>query len=168
MADIAAADVVVTVEKPCIEGYKRRNRVKIEFGDGALTYPAEGVPLPGFASFGLVRNLDYLILTDANDGSGITWKYDQENKKLRGWQAPAQTHAHDLLVKGGQAAATTNVIAHYATDILGKEAATDATIAGDDSATKGGVLSATLAAADGAEITGAVAAQVLYAEAVGW
>lgn len=50
------------------------------------------------------------------------------------------THAHDLLIKGGQAASTTNDLAHYATDILGKEAATDATIAGSASATKGGVI----------------------------
>lgn len=52
------------------------------------------------------------------------------------------THAHDILIKGGQAAATTNVLAHEATDILGKEAATDATIAGANSATKGGVIAA--------------------------
>ena len=50
------------------------------------------------------------------------------------------THAHDLLIKGGQAATTTNELGHYATDILGKEAATDATILGSASATKGGVL----------------------------
>lgn len=50
------------------------------------------------------------------------------------------THAHDLLIKGGQAASTTNDIAYYATDILGKEQATDATIAGSASATKGGVI----------------------------
>lgn len=53
------------------------------------------------------------------------------------------THAHNLLIKGGQASATTNDLAHYATDILGKEAATDATILGVDSATKGGVLAIT-------------------------
>lgn len=52
-------------------------------------------------------------------------------------------HAHDLLVKGGQAAATTNDLAHYATDILGKEAATDATITGAASGTKGGVITVT-------------------------
>ncbi len=53
------------------------------------------------------------------------------------------THAHDLLIKGGQAGSTTNDIAHYPTDILGKEAATDATILGSASATKGGVLAVT-------------------------
>lgn len=52
------------------------------------------------------------------------------------------THAHDLLIKGGQAPSTTNDLAHYPTDILGKEAATDATITGAASATKGGVIAA--------------------------
>lgn len=51
------------------------------------------------------------------------------------------THAHDLLIKGGQAASTTNDIAVY-TATLGKEAATDATVLGSASATLGGVLAA--------------------------
>lgn len=50
-------------------------------------------------------------------------------------------HSHDFLVKGGQAAATTNVIAAYAGPLIGKEAATDATFAGG-SATNGGVQTA--------------------------
>lgn len=52
------------------------------------------------------------------------------------------SHAHDLLIKGGQAPSITNDIAYYATDILGKEQATDATIAGSASGTKGGVIAA--------------------------
>lgn len=52
--------------------------------------------------------------------------------------AALSAHAHDLLVKGGQAASTSNNIANYAGPILGKEEATDATFAGG-SATNGGV-----------------------------
>lgn len=52
------------------------------------------------------------------------------------------THAHNLLIKGGQAASTTNDIAAYAGPILGKEQATDATITGAASATNGGVIAA--------------------------
>lgn len=52
------------------------------------------------------------------------------------------THAHDLLIKGGQAASTTNDIAAYAGPILGKEQATDATILGSASAANGGVIAA--------------------------
>ncbi len=71
-------------------------------------------------------------------------------------------HSHDFLVKGGQAAATTNVIAAYAGPLIGKEAATDATFAGG-SATNGGVQTAsagtpagTLALAAAAPTTGTI------------
>lgn len=53
------------------------------------------------------------------------------------------SHTHDLKIIGAQAASTTNDIAYYATDILGKEQATDATIAGSASTTKGGVVAVT-------------------------
>lgn len=52
------------------------------------------------------------------------------------------THAHDLLIKGSQAASTTNDIAAYAGPILGKQEATDATILGSGSAANGGVMAA--------------------------
>lgn len=52
------------------------------------------------------------------------------------------THTHDLTVIGGQAAATTERIANYAGPIFGKEAATNATYIGANSATAGGVVAA--------------------------
>lgn len=71
-------------------------------------------------------------------------------------------HSHDFLVKGGQAAATTNVIAAYSGPLIGKEAATDATFVGG-SATNGGVQTAsagtpagTVSLAVGAPATGTV------------
>lgn len=100
------------------------------------------------------------IWVDIRGIAGYKYEYDYTNKKIiirqTGTVTPAgtnsapaftgsalATHAHDLLVKGGQIASTTNDIAHYATDILGKEAATDATITGAASATKGGVIATT-------------------------
>jgi hypothetical protein len=169
MTALASSDVTITVQKKLINGKRKRNRVKIVFGDGALTYPAGGVPLPAFGQFGMKRFLEVVALSDANDGVGLVWKVDQENLKLRAYQAPAQTHAHDILIKGGQAAAGTAATAYYATDILGKEAATDKTILGVDSATKGGSLSSSLPVGPLVELGAvAVAAQTLYAEAVGW
>jgi hypothetical protein len=85
MADLAAANVTITVQDSRIIGRQRKTRVKIAFGDGALTYPAGGVPLPAADKFGMYRQLDYMVLTDNNDAVGIIWKFDQENKKLRGW-----------------------------------------------------------------------------------
>jgi hypothetical protein len=169
MADIAASDITYTVQKTAkMEDGRRRSNVKIAFGDGALTYPSGGIPLSSLSGAGFPNVVAEVILMDANDASGISWKYDYENNKLRGYIAPAQTHAHDLKIIGGQAATTTNEVGHYATDILGKEAATDATIAKANSATKGGVMSESLAAAAMTEISGAVAAQVLYAVVVGY
>lgn len=52
------------------------------------------------------------------------------------------SHSHDLKIIGGQIASTTNDVATYATNILGKEEAGNVTIAGADSATKGGVITA--------------------------
>lgn len=49
-------------------------------------------------------------------------------------------HNHNLIVKGGQAASTTNDIANYAGPLLGKQEATDATYVGANSATQGGVV----------------------------
>lgn len=55
---------------------------------------------------------------------------------------PMGTHTHDLTVIGGQASATTNVIANYAGPIFGKQEATNATYVGANSATNGGVVAA--------------------------
>lgn len=172
MADIAASDVIYTLQEgtqyACPSDPRFKGVFKIAFGNGSLTYPSGGIPLTK-GKLGCPAVLLEFELMDANDASGYTFKYDRENGKLRIYQAPAQTHAHDLKIIGGQAATTNNELGHYATDILGKEAATDATIAGADSATKGGVISQTLAAAALAELGNvAVAAQVLYARVVGW
>lgn len=83
MADIAATNVAVTVEHKEVVGKKRRNRVKLVFGDDALTYPAGGVPLPAFGKFGMKRNLDFLNIFDTSSAKGHVWKYDTANKKVR-------------------------------------------------------------------------------------
>ena len=100
-------------------------------------YPTGGESLtPAMIGLGTIENIDIEPKT------GYTFVYDHTNKKVLVYEAGAgaAAHTHDLLIIGGQAATTTNEVAHYATDILGKEAATNATIAGADSATKGGVV----------------------------
>lgn len=167
MANLAATDITVTIlDKRRVNGRSFFN-VQLAFGDGALTYPSGGVPITK-AKFGCPNVIESLIIYDAGT-SGYKWSFDKTNSKLVAMQAPAQTHAHDLLIKGGQAAASTAATAHYATDIFGKEAATDATIAKAASATKGGVISETLAgAALGQPSAVAIAAQVIKCEVIGW
>lgn len=67
------------------------------------------------------------------------------------------THTHDFIVKGGQAASTTNNIANYAGPLIGKEEATDATYVGADSATNGGVVAASAGTPAGTLALGAAA-----------
>lgn len=168
MADIAAANVTYTILNRRIgESGKRMNRVRLAFGDGALTYPANGVPIT-IGKLGCPNDVESMTIVDQG-ASGYQFQYDQSAKKLIIMRAPAQTHAHDLKIIGGQAAAGTAATAYYATDIFGKEAATSTTIAKADSATKGGVISETLAAATLSEAsTVAIAAQTIEVEVIGW
>lgn len=168
MADLASGDVTYTAQTPGKRVSGRYvNTFKLAFGDGALTYPALGIPLDK-AKMGCPVYIESLKIVDASDGDGIMWKYDFEGNKLRGWFNKAQTHAHDFLVKGGTAAASTDAI-NIKTAIIGKEAATDATSLGSASATAGGVLSSVQAAAAGTEHGNtAPAATVIYIEVVGW
>lgn len=85
MADLVAGDVTVTVEEENIIGKKRWHFVKIAFGDGSLTYPANGVPMPAAAKFGMRTLLNRLIVLDSDDAQGILWKWDKENNKLRAY-----------------------------------------------------------------------------------
>ncbi len=165
MANIASSDITVTlVNRDCVGGsLKKRNVVKLVFGDGALTYPAGGVPISK-GNLGCPNVIESLIVFDKST-SGYAWSYDKANEKLVAIQNAA--HAHDVLLKGGQAAAGTAAAAWYATDILGKEAVTDKTIAGADSATKGGVMASTALAGSQPSAV-AIAAQTLYCEVVGW
>lgn len=173
MSNLAATDVTVTVlSRRKVEGRNVFN-LQLAFGNGALTYPAGGVPL-SLAKAGFPNQVDSLVVYDKGV-SGYEWSYDRTNGKLVAMRSGANTaaaHAHDLLVKGGQAGSTTNDIAHYATDILGKEAATDATILGSASATKGGVMSASAQAVAAAVLaepsTVAIAAQVLKCVVTGY
>ena len=167
MPDIAAGNVTYTLQ----EGTQysspadpRRCAVyKIGFGNSTLTYPSGGVPLTK-AKLGCPTHIVALEIIDISDADGLAYKYDYENAKIRIYNMTAG-HAHDVLIKGGTDPASTDAI-NVKTLILGKEAATDATVLGVDSATKGGVVASTAAA--GGELASAPAATVLYAKVTGW
>jgi hypothetical protein len=88
MVALTAANVAVTqmdVGRKSITSKKKRFRVKIVFGDGALTYPALGVPMPAYGMFGMVRFLDgFENIEAASDDTNI-YKYDFVNNKMRIW-----------------------------------------------------------------------------------
>lgn len=100
MPNLTAANVTVAVQEVTVGvgAVKRRNRCKVTFGDGALTYPSGGVPLPAASAFGMPQALDYIVLIDSDDAQGIMWKYDFANKKLRGYIMGIDINAAGALV----------------------------------------------------------------------
>lgn len=122
-------------------------------GTGNLgTYATSGVAVTANqVGLGVV---DAIVIDPAG---GYVFDYVKSTGKVLAYVGGGATaaHTHDLLIIGGRIASTTNDIAHYATDILGKEAATNATIAGADSATKGGVVAAAASGTAGTEVTNA-------------
>ena len=83
MADLVAADVTITIDERWIHNKKRYSEIQIAFGDASDTYPAGGVPMPAYSSFGMIRNLEDILLSDAASGDGLVYKYDKTNNKIR-------------------------------------------------------------------------------------
>lgn len=86
MAAITSADVTVTVNAGDREiagggAFKNITLASIAFGNGSLTYPTGGVPLPAISAFGLHKGIDAAILIPPS-GDGYTYKYDKTNHKI--------------------------------------------------------------------------------------
>lgn len=121
-------------------------------GTGNLgTYATNGVAVTA-AQVGL-GVLHSLVIDPAG---GYTFEWVKSTGKVKAYlgSGALAAHTHDLKIMGGQAPSTTNDVAYYATDILGKEQTVDKTIAGADSATKGGVVAVSAgSAAASTEVT---------------
>ena len=174
MADIAATDITVTfLDKRRHDGRSYFN-VQLAFGNGALTYPAGGVPI-SIGAVGTPTSLESLIVYDKGT-SGYDWTYDRTNKKLvaiQGAGGSTAAHTHSLFLNNADVVdgATTRVNA--GTDLLGANTGTDISVAGvADTTGHGGVVQAaalSVAAAAGSQPSAvAIAAQVLKCEIVGW
>ena len=165
MADIAAGDVAYTMMTRRNLGDSRKlNRVKLVFGDSALDYPSNGIPLTK-GKMGCPTVIESLVIVDKGV-SGYDFMYDQSAEKLVIFQAPAQTHTHDIKVI---ASITEDNTVGISGQIFGKNGATNATIVGANSTANGGVVSATLAAAAMSQgAIAAIAAQTIEVEVIGW
>lgn len=119
--------------------------------------------MPSAGNFGLVRNLTLLSLVDNDDASGIVWKWDKDNNKLRGYKTGS---VKAFTVKGSETASD--------------ETAFVSITEGDGTAQSGVAIGH---AGGGADIdintedvnlselasgTDTPAAQTLYAEVIGW
>lgn len=165
MADIAAADVTYTMLKHRTLGNSRKhNLVRLAFGNGSLTYPANGIPISK-GKLGCPTTIESMVVVDQG-ASGYKFQYDQSAEKLIIMQAPAQTHTHNIKV---MESITEDAAIGLQGEKFGKNTATNATIVGANSATNGGVVSATLAAAALSEASAvAIAAQTIEVEVIGW
>lgn len=163
MANIAASDITYSIlNARKREDSRVQNNVQMVFGDGALTYPAGGVPISK-AKLGCPNVIESLVVYDVGT-SGYMWRYDRANEKLVAIQSPS--HTHSFLVKGGQASASTDALSIKGSSpvTIGKEASKAATNLGG----AGGGVQASTAAAGSEPSTVAVAAQTLKCEVIGW
>lgn len=165
MGDIGASGVTYTMlNQRKLGDHRNLNRVRLAFGNASDTVPAGGIPLT-IGKLGCPTVVESLVVVDQGT-SGYIFQYDQDVKKLVVMQAPARTHAHDVLLVGGL---TLDAAIGLNASTLGKNTATNATLNGSNSATTGGVISATLAAAAQSEASAvAIAAQTIEVEVIGW
>lgn len=85
MTALASTDVTVSVsrrDKDMFGGMRKATIADITFGDGALTYPTGGVPLPAKGAFGFTKEIA-MGLIEQPPGNGFIYKYDRANHKLK-------------------------------------------------------------------------------------
>lgn len=81
MADIASSDVTYSVLKQRrMSNSQASNLVRLSFGNGALTVPANGIPLLK-GKMGCPANIESLKVVDQGL-SGYVFQYDQSAEKL--------------------------------------------------------------------------------------
>jgi len=165
MAAITAADITVTLN---LEDVDRSPDVGIRtfpmivFGDGALTYPALGIPMPAIGKFGFHFAIKRAYIEQP--ANGYIYSFDRANHKLRIFLGGA--HAHNLIVAGnGTYPFNAGIGVNTGNAALSSNVANAVTVVGGN-ATKGGVQYKGAAAL--VEIGAvALAATTLYMEMVG-
>jgi len=162
MANIAASDVTYTVKNLRRMGNSRvQNRIQLAFGDGALTYPAGGIPLTK-GKLGCPNTIESLVVVDQGT-SGYKFMFDSVNVKLVVLQSGA--HTHNILLKNAAVADSAGARVNAGANLLGANTGGDLTITGGGA--NGGVVSTTIGAASEASAV-AIAAQTIIVEVIGW
>jgi hypothetical protein len=110
MADLAATNVTVALLPQDIDlsGVKTVTYPTIQFGDGLLTIPAGGIPLPDKGKFGMKREIKRLVPVGSG-GSGYVFEYNAATHKLLAFMGNFDAMADGPLVEatGVAIAATT-------------------------------------------------------------
>jgi len=87
MAALTSANVAVAVTPANRNmagsgAYKDFTLAQITFGNGTLTYPTGGVPLPDKSAFGLHKGIDFALIAQP-PANGFVYKYDKDNHKIK-------------------------------------------------------------------------------------
>ncbi len=113
MADIASGDVTYTLVKQRKEDSSNKVvNLTVAFGDGALTYPAGGIPLTA-AKMGCPNQIISVLLNSPASADGYVYKYDLANNKIRIYQGDNNNAADAPLIElvGGSAAVVAATLA---------------------------------------------------------
>ncbi len=98
MGALTAADVTVVVTETTRVGKKKLLHGTIAFGDGSKTYPTAGVPLPAISSFGLLQQLDVLMIFGINElTTDYVYRYNKSAHKLLMYEEEATAAGGPLL-----------------------------------------------------------------------
>lgn len=110
MADLAAADVTVTPlhrhGRRLVEGVKQVF-ADITFGNGALTYPAGGIPMPVAGVFGL-KEIFFAAVEQLTDG--YVYIFDRANHKLLRMYGDYSNVSDGVLIDGPATAPASTTI----------------------------------------------------------
>lgn len=112
MPDIAASNVTYTVLKRAVrskgDNY-RVNKVRVQFGNGSLTYPSGGVPLTK-GQLGCPNVLKSVIFIDPGSADLLKYKYDNANEKIRIYSDDGASGIPAELTGGSTAVAATTLV----------------------------------------------------------
>jgi hypothetical protein len=92
MTDIAKTDITVTLapgDSYNPPGMPLVSFPSLAFGNGALTYPTHGIPLPDMGKLGAFKKAIKRILITPAPGDGYIYKYDKNYNTIRIYQAGA-------------------------------------------------------------------------------
>lgn len=162
MADIATGDVTYTILKQRRNASSQNsNLVRLAFGNGALTYPANGIPI-NIGKLGCPTYVESMVVVDQG-ASGYRFQYDQSASKLVLVHQGA--HTHDLLLKNAAVADGASARVNAGANLLGANTGGDLTVTG--AGANGGVVNKTPGALAEASAV-AIAAQTIEVEVIGW
>lgn len=109
MANIASGNVTYTMLNQRKLGDSRNsNRIRLAFGDGALTYPAGGIPLLK-GSMGCPVVIESMVVVDQGT-SGYKFQYDQDVEKLVIMHADYDAVADGALIQASAVAIAAQTI----------------------------------------------------------